>query len=416
MFVEPKISIIIPVYNVEKYLCECIDSILNQTFHDFEIICVDDGSIDKTLEILRDYKNKDERIFILQQHHSGAAEARNNGIKLARGKYVQFLDSDDYFEPTMLEELYNNAEIYNADLTVCSARKVNNDGEIVESGNPLWPLYLDKVPLNQIFSPEDFSNDIFNLFCVVPWNKLIKKDLIVDNDLKFQGLSSSNDVAFGEIVRICAKRIFVINREFINYRINRSGAISEYRNKNAMNVIRAALCVKDYLIAHNLYKKYKNSYVQAFTKHIGSAISSCSGAQYQEFLNQLKSLMPDDWVLFKDALKKDFITLDYLTKFIGNKRVLLWGASLFIRQILGQETNANPNILGFVDRNKASWGKTCGHYRIYSPEEIASLKPDGILLTVFSNNNEIYKSLQKEIDEKYSDIQLLPNIFEEEEC
>ena len=198
------ISVIIPVYNVEKYLCECLDSILNQTFQDFEIICVDDGSTDETLEILKNYKNKDERVFVLQQHHSGAAEARNNGIRLARGKYIQFLDSDDYFEQTMLEELYNHAEKSGADLTVCSAKTVNDNEEVTESGNPLWPLYLDKVPLNRLFSPENYPNDIFDLFCVVPWNKLIRRDLVTNNNLKFQNLSSSNDVAFGHLVKICA--------------------------------------------------------------------------------------------------------------------------------------------------------------------------------------------------------------------
>ena len=121
-----QISIIIPVYNVEKYLRECLNSILNQTFQDFEIICVDDGSTDKSLEILQEYKRKDDRFVILQQRHSGAGSARNNGIRLAAGKYIQFLDSDDYFEPTLLEEMFDHAEKFDADLTVCSSRKVDD--------------------------------------------------------------------------------------------------------------------------------------------------------------------------------------------------------------------------------------------------------------------------------------------------
>ena len=414
MFVEPKISIIIPVYNVEKYLCECIDSILNQTFHDFEIICVDDGSIDKTLEILRDYKNKDERIFILQQHHSGAAEARNNGIRLARGKYIQFLDSDDYFEQTMLEELYNHAEKFGADLTVCSAKKVNDNEEVTESGNPLWPLYLDKVPLNRLFSPENYPNDIFDLFCVVPWNKLIRRDLVTNNNLKFQNLSSSNDVAFGHLVKICAKRIYVMGKELVNYRYDRIGSISEHRKDSMINIVRAALYVKEFLQERDLFSKYQKSYVHAFIKHITSAISACNDKQYQDFLTQFKELMPEDWVLFRTALRKEFITPDYMAKFISNKKVMLWGASLFIRHILEQEKCANPNILGIVDRNRASWGKMCGNYKIYSPEEIETIKPDGILLTVYSNNLAMYESLKAELTERHPSIELLPNIFEEE--
>ena len=101
---EPKISVLIPVYNVENYLRECLDSIVAQTFHDFEVICVDDGSTDKSLEILQEYKNKDRRFTIIKQDHKGVGPARNLTLSLAKSKYVQFLDSDDFIEPNMFEK------------------------------------------------------------------------------------------------------------------------------------------------------------------------------------------------------------------------------------------------------------------------------------------------------------------------
>lgn len=206
---QPKISVIIPVYNVEKYLPECLESILNQTFQDFEIICVDDGSTDRSLDILQEYKRKDDRFVILQQRHAGAGIARNHGLKLAEGKYIQFLDSDDYFEPTLLEEMYNHAEKFGADLTVCSSRKVDDNGNITESQNPNSPINLDKTPLEKPFSWQDFKNDILGLFNVPSWNKLYLKNLILSNNLQFQNLTSSNDVAFGHISKICAQKIVV---------------------------------------------------------------------------------------------------------------------------------------------------------------------------------------------------------------
>ena len=104
----PKISVIVPVYNVEKYLSECLDSIINQTFPDFEIICVNDCSTDKSGNILEDYSRKDNRIKIFyHQFNQGLGAARNTGLKNAHGKYVQFLDSDDYFELTLLVYLEN---------------------------------------------------------------------------------------------------------------------------------------------------------------------------------------------------------------------------------------------------------------------------------------------------------------------
>lgn len=415
MFSKPKISIIIPVYNVEKYLCECLDSILNQTFQDFEIICVDDGSTDETLEILKNYKNKDERVFVLQQHHSGAAEARNNGIRLARGKYIQFLDSDDYFEPTMLEELYNHAEKFGADLTVCSSRKVDNNGNIVESGNPNSPINLDKTPLEKTFNWRDYKDDFFSLINVAIWNKLYSRDLILKNNLSFQNLTSCNDVAFGYISHICAEKIVVFNKELVNYRYNRCGNISENRAKNAKNIILAAIKIKEYLNENNLFEVLKKSYVKSIKTHIIWQIGNSSDLEYREFVNSLQELMPKDWMLFRSILIKDYITLDSLNKSIGEKKVMLWGASLFIKTLLSKEKEKNKNILGFVDRNSASWGEMCGNYKIYSPNDLNKIKPDGVILTIFSNNEAIYKSLKKDFPVKYPHIELLPNILEDEE-
>ena len=409
-----KISIVIPVYNVEKYLHQCLNSILNQTFQNFEIICIDDGSTDSSLEILQEYKRKDDRFVVIQQNHFGAGFARNSGIRIAYGKYIQFLDADDYFEPTMLEELYNHAEKYGADLTVCSSRKVDNEGNIVESGNPNSPINLDKTPLEQPFNWKDFKDDIFCLFNVPSWNKLYLKDLILSNNLQFQNLTSCNDVAFGHISKICAKKIVVFNKELINYRCNRSGSISEYRAKHSKNILLAALQIKEFLENRGIFEELKKSYIRVIKSHIAWELGHCNDSQYETFVQNLKELMPNDWKFFNSVLRRDYITPTYLKNFIGSNRVMLWGASLFIQKVLAQENKKNQNILGIIDRNEASWGKNCGNYKIYSPNALSDLKPDGIILTVLSNNEPIYESLKQELAEKYPDIELLPNIFEEE--
>ncbi len=411
---QPKISVIIPVYNVEKYLPECLESILNQTFQDFEIICVDDGSTDKSLDILQEYKRKDDRFVILQQRHAGAGAARNHGLKLAEGKYIQFLDSDDYFEPTLLEEMYNHAEKYSADLTVCSSRKVDENGNITESQNPNSPINLDKTPLEKPFNWQDFKNDIFGLFNVPSWNKLYLKDLILSNNLQFQNLTSCNDVAFGHISKICAQKIVVFNKELVNYRYKRMGSISEHRAECAKNILFAALQIKEFLEKRGIFNELKKSYIRVIKSHITWELGLCNNSQYETFVQDLKKLMPNDWKSFNSVLKNDYITPLYLKKIVGNKKVMLWGASLFIQKVLNQESKKNPNILGIIDRNEASWGKNCGNYKIYSPNALSDLKPDGIILTVLSNNESIYESLKQELAEKYPDIELLPNIFEEE--
>ena len=113
---EVKISIIIPVYNVEKYLHECLDSIINQTFKDLEIICVDDGSTDKSSEILEEYEQKDKRFTVISQPNKGVSAARNRGMQQAKGKYIMFVDSDDYIASNACELIYNSAEEKRCDI------------------------------------------------------------------------------------------------------------------------------------------------------------------------------------------------------------------------------------------------------------------------------------------------------------
>ena len=410
----PKISIVIPIYNVEKYLRECLDSILNQTFQDFEIICVDDGSTDKSLEILQEYKRKDDRFVILQQRHAGAGAARNHGIKLAEGKYIQFLDSDDYFEPNLLEEMYNRAEKFGAEITVCSSRKVDDKGNITESRNPNSPINLDLTPLDKPFNRQDFKDDIFCLLTPIPWNKLYRKSLILENQIEFPPINICEDVAFVHSCVAVANKILVFDDELINYRFNRPGSMATYRTKYTIDVVKSCIALKNFLKRVGLYDKLESAFIKAFKNHIRWDIALCNDEEYKVFLEEFKNLMSDDWELFKPALRKDYITADYLKKFIGDKKVMLWGASFFIQKVLAEETEKNPNILGIIDRNNASWGKICGHYMIYPPESLYDLKPDGVIMTIWSNYEAIYPSLKEEFAQKYPEIELLPNIFEDE--
>ena len=213
-----KISVIIPVYNVEKYLKKCIDSILNQTFQDFEIIFIDDGSTDKSLKILEEYNNRDNRFIILKQTHKGAGTARNKGIELARGKYVIFLDSDDYFEPTLLEELFHYAEDNKTEITICSSRKVDDYGIIIETESPNFPINFDKIPMKQIFNWENFKEDIFCLLAPVIWNRLFLKDFLINNDLRFPNLPIYEDIGFVHCTTASATKMIAFNKELNNIR------------------------------------------------------------------------------------------------------------------------------------------------------------------------------------------------------
>ena len=122
----PKISIIIPVYNAEKYLYECLDSLVNQTMKNTEIICIDDGSTDNSYEILCEYATKDNRFIILQQENKGAGAARNKGMEIAKGEFLAFLDADDFFEHDMLEITLNKIEKTQADFVIFNSNQFDD--------------------------------------------------------------------------------------------------------------------------------------------------------------------------------------------------------------------------------------------------------------------------------------------------
>ena len=198
---DTKISILIPVYNVENYLRECLDSIIAQTFQDFKVICVDDGSDDKSFEILQEYQKKDKRFSVIRQEHKGVGAARNLALSLAKSKYIQFLDSDDFIEPEMLKEMYDTAVKYDTDMVVCTAVRRAPDGTFIEE-NDIVPVNKNLAIFNTPFNWKDCPDKIFNMFSPESWQVLYKKELLDKNGLRFPDLTSSNGAALGYIARL----------------------------------------------------------------------------------------------------------------------------------------------------------------------------------------------------------------------
>lgn len=180
-----EISIITPVYKVEKYLKKCIDSILNQTFSDFELFIVDDGSPDSCGAIADEYAQNDSRVYVIHKNNGGAPSARNAGIERARGKYFYFPDSDDWLEPTYLEELYNLAQKTNAKLVVSGYTMEYYENNANQS-------YVVSVPEKHYSDINKVRNNLHqyfdNMMMAVPWNKLYRADYIKKYNIKFPNL------------------------------------------------------------------------------------------------------------------------------------------------------------------------------------------------------------------------------------
>lgn len=177
-----KVSIIVPVYNVEQYLEECIESILNQTLEDIEIILVNDGSTDRSLEICERYQEKDNRIKLINKSNGGLSSARNEGIKVASGQYIGFVDSDDYIHTEMYEILFNNAIKYKSDIVISKFKKFSDEDYEYNA--------KDIIPINYKIENFNYKQSLYQLYTernvefVIAWNKIYKKDLF--NNLKFE--------------------------------------------------------------------------------------------------------------------------------------------------------------------------------------------------------------------------------------
>ena len=221
-----QVSVVIPVYNIAPHLHQCLDSVLSQTLHDIEVICVDDGSTDESPEILKAYAQKDERVQVISQENAGPGVARNTGMKGATGEYLIFLDSDDWFELDFLEKMVRKAKETNADVVICrSVEFDNNTGEELPSD---WMLKTEFLPGDE-FSPEDAAAHIFQFTYGWPWDKLYRMDFVRKKGLSYPPLRNSEDLVFVFQSIALAERIAVLRDVFIHHRVKRMTSVSNSR-------------------------------------------------------------------------------------------------------------------------------------------------------------------------------------------
>ena len=253
---NPAVSIIIPVYNTEKYLRECLDSVLAQTMTEIEVLCVDDGSTDSSLAILREYAVKDPRLTLYTQDHQFAGAARNLGIKHAVGKYLLFLDSDDVFDPQLVEKSYNRAEETEADICVFGGELFFDDsGKRCPAPNLCRPDLCPK----EVFSAADFPDEIFSFTTPASWNKIFRREFIITEGLKFPKHRTCEDLVFVLTALACAKRITLLDEPLVSYR-QHSASLMHTQDKDPLSFYAALLELRERLIARGLYKQLKDSF------------------------------------------------------------------------------------------------------------------------------------------------------------
>lgn len=256
MVKKPIISVIVPVFQVEDYLDQCLNSIENQSIENIEIICSYTTSTDKSLAILKEHTKKDNRVKIVYRDDGGLGGARNYGLKFAKGEYVLFVDSDDWLESNMCEVLWNLAIKNSADMVICPFFSENCDTGLHEedawgSNLPFPAKYEQKV-----FSYKDLSEKeiVWENAPVTAWNKLYHMGFIRKNELRFEENCRYEDNAFYYKALILADRISFTQEKLYHYRINRRGSLqnSSSLNQNVFDSIPALYSIKEFLIANKV--------------------------------------------------------------------------------------------------------------------------------------------------------------------
>lgn len=244
----PKVSIIVPVYNVEEYLERCLNSLVNQTLKDIEIIIVNDGSTDGSKEIIQKYTSEYKNIVYLEKENGGLSSARNYGIPYAKGEYIGFVDSDDYVELTMYEKMYNKAIEEKSDMVECDF---------------IWEYPNKKrEDIGKVYSSK---KEAIIEARVVAWNKIIKKDIIEKTKITFpEGLRYEDIEFFYKIVPYLDKISFV--KETLVHYVQRESSIANTQNERTGEIFKIWENVLNYYIENNIFNEYRSELEYSYTR------------------------------------------------------------------------------------------------------------------------------------------------------
>lgn len=428
------VSIIMPAFNAERYLPEALQCILRQTYQKFELICIDDCSVDGTRKVIEKFQKTDDRIRIMiNEEHLGAAPSRNKGLKAAKGEYIIFLDGDDIFEEELLEKASGVMEKYQADLVLFEYLHAPSETIYVKRAVERPKSFMEdycRVP----FSVYDFRPREFPNWSNSPCDKMFRKSFLIDNKLEFQNLPSSNDVYFAKMTLFCAKKIIWLDdRRIMVYARDHSQPsrisndrdpmcayyameklVLEFKKRNMLNHLADFLyCavttnLLDTLLREKNEKRREHFY--NFLRHEGVPRLIGYGKNYYNKIESydkylLESLQnkpygsgwfysPDTY--FQFHLKKNGQTLlafikDNLEK---GKRVVLWGVGVNGKSFLDYLDRHFVRISAITDMDRNKQGSFVNGYRISEPDAIWE-KADLIVTT----SKKILREIKDKSDE-----------------
>ena len=305
-----KVSILVPIYNVEKFLPECLDSLVNQTLKDIEIICINDGSTDSSPKIINKYAKKDKRIKVINKKNSGYGDSMNQGLKKAKGEYIGIVESDDFIDVDAFEELYKIAKKNDCDVVKSNFYEYFGE-EKKDKGKS--NLFL-KRDVNKVVDPRETPNIFYQAPCI--WAAIYRNKFLKDNKIDFipSPGASYQDTGFNLKVWSAARRAYFIDRAFLHYRQDNAGSSVKDSGK--------IFCVKDEYDSIEAFLEERND-----IDELGPIFITCKFGAYIWNLRRLKfgAAMKFANVIvkdYKDAVRKGYIDYDRLDE-VGKYNVRL---------------------------------------------------------------------------------------------
>lgn len=334
-----KVSVIIPIYNAGEYLRPALDSVIDQTLKELEIICIDDGSTDNSLEIIKEYQKNDERIRIVTETNGGPALARNNGIRRARGEFVAFLDADDFFELDMLENMYTLARANELDIAIADYDIFNNHKAVFTKATPAE--HEDIYAPGVVTSKNEHPDKIFASTNGSAWNKLFSTQFIIEKNLTFlPEVRMYEDVYFMITALSLAERVGKVHKTLIHHRVYSEQSRAKMFKKYFSQVPEIYLKAKEFLMSCGMYAPLSVSFLNFSASRCFKIFNILPNDEKEAFWNLLGSKYVESlgWHgresdEYEDIEICEFVANLELYTYKQYKKRLLKGRSLAVERI-----------------------------------------------------------------------------------
>lgn len=406
-----KVSVVLPVYNMADFLEESVTSLLSQSLEEMELLAVDDGSTDGSLEMLREYEKRNPKLRVVAHKADSfcAALPRNLGLSQAKGDYLLFLDPDDGFHPDLLQKTYEKAVDTGADVVLFDAVKFHTDtGEKIPTNQFLNPDLLPDAP---VFSPLEVADHLFLLGDGVAWNKLFRRSFLLDNHLQFFPVHVVDDMNFTFSALVLAESIAVVAEPLLYYRVGNGASQMENLHRDPLTPVKVLLRLKAFLEERGLFACYEKTYVERgiglcmfyldglknpkdFTllydniqgenvEKLGFSGVVIENTEKLRWLNEVQSLTAKEYDV---AQKKKTEALIEKGKPYG-----IYGFGVRTDLVYGKIVAAGGRCVALSDSSPQKWGQRFQDLRVVPPEELKQMA----LSKVFISSPNYFEDIKK---------------------